>query len=327
MVSNGSIEVGNVMGAMARDAALPPALSAERRDLASIAGRLSYYVAGPPRNRESIPLLLLHSINAAGSAYEVKPLFERFQARRTVYAFDLPGFGFSDRSDRRYRPRLMTDAIHAMINEIRRLHGQVEIDALAVSLSSEFLARAALEEPDAFRSLALVSPTGFDRNAPYSGVADSTRGNAGLYATLNLPLWRKGFFRLLTSRASIRFFLQKTWGSKEIDEGLLDYDYLTTHQPGAYHAPYDFVSGFLFSADISTIYDALKLPIWMSHGVRGDFTDYSWKDNIGRKSNWVIEEFPTGALPYFEMSGLFIQRYETFLGRVATVGASRQEGP
>jgi pimeloyl-ACP methyl ester carboxylesterase len=313
------------MSTTARDAALPPAVSGERRDLTSIAGRLSYYVSGPSRDNGAIPLLLLHSINAAGSAYEVKPLFERFQGRRTVYALDLPGFGFSDRSDRRYRPRLMTDAIHAMVEEIRRRHGPGGIDALAVSLSSEFLARAAFEEPDAFRSLALVSPTGFDRRAPHTGPTGRTRGNAALYAAFNVPLWRDGFFRLLTSRPSIRYFLQKTWGSKEIDEGLMNYDYLTTHQRGACHAPYDFVSGFLFSADISNIYDALKLPIWMSHGLRGDFTDYSWTSNVGRKSNWVVHEFPTGALPYFEMTGLFVQRYETFLDRVAAVGTG-QEG-
>jgi pimeloyl-ACP methyl ester carboxylesterase len=319
--------VGNVIGAMARDNALPPALSAERRDLASIAGRLSYYVSNPPQDRGSIPLLLLHSINAAGSAYEVKPLFERFQVRRTVYALELPGFGFSDRSDRRYRPRLMTDAIHAMVAEIRQRHGQGAIDALAVSLSSEFLARAAFEEPDAFRSLALVSPTGFDRRAPYTSAPGSTRGNATLYAALNVPLWREGFFRLLTSRPSIRYFLQKTWGSKELDEGLMNYDYLTTHRPGAYHAPYDFVSGFLFSGDISNIYDALKLPIWMSHGIRGDFTDYSWTRNVDCKSNWTVHEFPAGALPYFEMPGLFVQRYETFLERLSVVGGARQELP
>jgi pimeloyl-ACP methyl ester carboxylesterase len=315
--------MGNVMSAMARDAALPPAVSGERRELSTNAGRLSYYVSGPSRDKGSIPLLLLHSINAAGSAYEVKPLFERFQVRRTVYALDLPGFGFSDRSDRRYRPRLMTDAVHAMVEEICQRHGRITIDALAVSLSSEFLARAAFEDRDAFRTLALVSPTGFDRRAPYTGATGSTRGNASLYAVLNVPLWREGFFRLLTSRPSIRYFLQKTWGSKEIDEGLLNYDYLTTHWPGAYHAPYDFVSGFLFSGDISNIYEALKLPVWMSHGVRGDFTDYSWTSNVERRSNWVVHEFPTGALPYFEMTGLFVQRYEMFLERAAPVGASR----
>jgi pimeloyl-ACP methyl ester carboxylesterase len=310
---------------MARDAALPPALSAERRDLESVAGRLSYYVARAPRDDGSIPLLLLHSINAAASAYEVKPLFERYQPRRAVYALELPGFGFSDRSARRYRPRLMTNAIHAMVKEIRQLHGQAMIDALAVSLSSEFLARAAFEEPGGFRSLALVSPTGFDKRAPYTGATGSTRGSATLYGALNVPLWRDAFFRLLTSRASIRYFLEKTWGSKDIDEGLLNYDYLTTHKPGAYRAPYDFVSGFLFSGDISNIFNALTLPIWMSHGCRGDFTDYSWKSNVEGRSNWVVNAFPTGALSYFEMAGLFVQRYEMFLERVASVGAGREE--
>ncbi len=80
---------------------------------------------------------------------------------------------------------------------------------------------------------------------------DGTRGMPWLHAFLEFPLWSEGFFRLLTSRRSIRYFLNKTWGSRDIDEGLLEYDYLTTHQPGAQHAPYYFVSGFLFSEGIS----------------------------------------------------------------------------
>ena len=53
----------------------------------------------------------------------------------------------------------------------------------------------------------------------------------------------------------------KNWGSKQIDEGLLEYGYLTTHQSGAQHAPYAFVSGFLFSRDIRRIYRSLELPV------------------------------------------------------------------
>ena len=60
------------------------------------------------------PLLLLHSINAAASAYEMKPLFEHYSRERPVYALDFPGYGLSDRSARDYTPRLMTDAIHAL---------------------------------------------------------------------------------------------------------------------------------------------------------------------------------------------------------------------
>ncbi len=308
---------------MSRESTLPPAVTGERRDLAIGERRLSYYAAGPDRAGEpasAAPLLLIHSINAAGSAYEVRPLYEHYRRLRHVYALELPGFGFSERADCRYRPRLMTDAILAMMAEIGRLHGPGPIDALAVSLSSEFLARAASENPGAFRSLALVSPTGLDRRAPYRGPPGSTRGNARLYAFLNFPLWSRGIFRALTSRVSIRYFLQKTWGSKAIDEGLAAYDYLTTHQPGARHAPYDFVSGFLFSADINPIYQQLAMPVWMTHGIRGDFTDYSGKQAVAGKPNWTIEELPTGALPYFEMPAEFIRRYDDFL---ANIGALR----
>ena len=76
-------------------------------------GRLGYYVAG-----EGPPVLLVHSINAAGSAYEVGPIFGRLSARRRTYAVDLPGFGTSDRSERRYDVRLYADAIHAMLDVI-----------------------------------------------------------------------------------------------------------------------------------------------------------------------------------------------------------------
>jgi hypothetical protein len=46
---------------------LPPAVSGERRNLQTPERRLSYYAAGPA-SATYAPLLLIHSINAAGSA-------------------------------------------------------------------------------------------------------------------------------------------------------------------------------------------------------------------------------------------------------------------
>ena len=89
----------------------------------------------------------------------------------------------------------------------------------------------------------------------------------------------------------------------------------TTHQPGARHAPYRFVSGYLFSKDITRIYDSLKMPVWVAHGIRGDFVDYTGLDAIVRRPNWMIEKMPTGALPHFEMRQDFLRRYEAFLAR------------
>jgi pimeloyl-ACP methyl ester carboxylesterase len=291
---------------------LPPAVPGERRDLPSRAGRLSFYVDGP---EDRAPLLLVHSINAAGSPYEVGPLYQHYRASRRVYALDLPGFGFSDRADREYTPRLMTDAIHAMVDEIRRIHGEAPIDALALSLSSEFLARAATERPNDYRGLALISPTGFGEKTPQDGAPGATRGKPVLYKAFTFPLWNRAFYDLLTTRASIRYFLKKTWGSDRIDEGMLDYDYQTTHQPGAQHAPYYFVSGFLFSAAIGRIYDRLLQPVFMVHGVRGDFQDYRRKAPFEKRDNWTIRVMQTGALPHFEALEEFVREYDAFLAR------------
>ena len=310
--------LGQKAAEVPHDLSLPQPVSGERFDVNSSFGRLAAYVSTPPAEPGgAIPLLLVHSINAAGSAYEVRPIFQHYAGRRPVYAFDLPGYGFSDRPARIYTPRVMVDAILAVIAAIRERHGPQPIDVLALSLSSEFLARAAAEHPDLFRSVALVSPTGFDKRGPRLGEAETNRGMPAVYKAVTVRLWRRKLFDLLVSRVSIRYFLEKTFGSKAVDEGLVDYDYRTTHQPGAEHAPYSFISGYLFSSDITRVYEALGGPVWMVHGTRGDFQDYSGKERVTIRPNWTVDVLQTGALPQFEALADFTARYDTFLARVA----------
>lgn len=288
---------------------LPPAVSGERREIETRAGRLSYYVAGA-----GSPVFLIHSINAAGSAYEVRPIFEPLLARRRVYAVDLPGFGFSDRSARPYDIRLYVDAVHAMLEAIAAEAGPVPVDALAVSLSSEFLARATVERPERLRTLALVTPTGFGRAyRTLRGSAMAPREVPGLYRLFTFPLWSQAIYDLLVSERSIRYFLRRTWGSRQIDEGLARYDYLTTHQPGAKNAPFAFVAGRLFSKDIREVYQRLTLPIWMPYGTRGDFGDFSEAGWLRAQPNWAVQPFDSGALPHFEHTDEFLAAYGRFL--------------
>jgi pimeloyl-ACP methyl ester carboxylesterase len=297
---------------------LPPALTGERQTFKTSAGALSFYRSLPADSASGLngtPLLLLHSINAAGSAYEVRPLYDNYSQQRPVYALDFPGFGYSERSDRVYSARLMTDAIHAMVDLIRKEHGGNRIDTLALSLSSEFLARAICERPGDYRSAALISPTGFDKHAPYYDALGTTRAKPWLYRFLRFPLWSRLIFSLLTTRSSIRHFLERTWGSKDINEGLLDYDYKTTHEARARFAPYYFVSGYLFSRDITRIYEQLALPVWLAHGDHGDFQDYEYVFKFKGRPNWTVAEFRTGALPFFELPQEFMRSYELFLSR------------
>jgi len=295
-------------------AALPPALSGERRELAAEhTGALSWYqdrptaLAAPAR-----PLLLIHSVNAAGSAYEVKPLYDHYRRERPVYAMELPGFGHSERSRRPYAPRLMTDAVLAVVEQVRAQCAGQAVDAIALSLSSEFLARAASEAPTAFRSLGLVSPTGFNRRALRTGAPGATLGKPWVYRLIGGPKLGRWLYERLTRRNVIRYFLRRTWGSAAIDEGLLDYDVVLTAQAGAEHAPLRFLSGFLFSGDSGTVYRSLRQPVWVAHGVRGDFVNYTGLHNFAGASNWKTEVMPTGALPHFELLADFVQRYDAW---------------
>jgi pimeloyl-ACP methyl ester carboxylesterase len=279
-------------------------------------GRMAGVLAG-----QGPPLLLVHSINASASAAEMRPLHTHFSHSRTVLSPDLPGYGLSDRPDVPYSPRLMTDALHACTAWLRQHCGGAPVDALALSLGCEFLARAAAERPADYRSLSLVSPTGFTGRRVWRAAPGSTREVRGMLALLRGPGWGGALFRGLTRPGVVRYFLERTWGSKAIDEGLWQYDLLTTRQPGAEHAPLRFLSAGLFSADIHTVYDQLALPVWMSHGMRGDFTDYRGSGFVRQRPNWQFSSYPTGALPYFELPDQVCADLERFLSGRRVVAA------
>jgi pimeloyl-ACP methyl ester carboxylesterase len=292
---------------------LPLSLSALRRDIDSPAGRISLYSAGPhDQTRGLPPLLLVHSINAAASAAEIAPLFEHYRQQRPVYALELPGFGFSDRSARPYTPRLMTDAVHAALAVMKSEQGAAAADVLAVSLSSEFAARAKCEAPQTIRRLALVSPTGFSGRKLRYGPAGGTLGLPWLYRLLTMDFWRQGIFDALTRPGVIRYFLKRTWGAENIDETLWRYCSLTSRQPGAANAAFYFVSAFLFSTDINQLYERLDGPVWVSMATRGDFTDYRGRYTVEGRKNWQFHAVEGGALPFFEDLTAFTKKLDPF---------------
>ncbi len=282
---------------------LPPPLDGEF----FVAGGIACWTAG-----SGPPLLLVHSVNATASAAEVRPLFEHARRSRTVFAIELPGYGHSDRSDRDYTPRVMTDALHAVAARIRQRCGPGPIDALAVSLTCEYLARAAVEQPQHWRRLALVSPTGFNGRKVRRAAPGSTRVVPWLYRLLSNPRWAQWLFDQLTRPGVVRYFLERTWGGKAIDETMWAYALLTARQPGARFAPLHFLGGGLFSADIHSVYDAITQPVWASHGVRGDFTDYRGMALVDNCARWQLSVYPTGALPYFEVPAEFNAAFDTF---------------
>jgi pimeloyl-ACP methyl ester carboxylesterase len=290
--------------------ALPPPLSgAVRRDLSTRAGRIALWSAG-----DGPPMLLVHSINASASAYEVRPVFERMHHTHRVYAPDLPGFGASERGDRHYDIAMYVAAIEASLDAIAADCGDVAVDVLALSLSSEFAARVAAARPERVRTLAMVTPTGLDRrSASLRAPPGTDREFPGVYRIVSFRLWSQRLFDALVSRRSVRYFLGRTWGSKAIDEGLFEYCLATAHQPEARFAALAFLSARLFSKDIRDVYERLVLPVWVPHGTRGDFRDFSGADWTASRPNWRLQPFESGALPHFEHPDAFEAAYRAFV--------------
>jgi len=291
--------------------ALPPAVSGEDRIVRDRAGTLTVRVAGAGR-----PLVLLHSINAAASAAEVAPVHEWAQAHFRVYTPDLPGFGRSERSRRRYMPRLYTDAVHDVLDLVAREQPDAPpVHALALSTGAEFLARAASERPERFETLTLVTPTGFTRSSDkLREPAGSTREIGWLKRLFSVPAIGGNAYRLLTRPPVIRYFLRRTFGRDEIDETLWRYCCRSVRAPGASFAPLAFLSGSLFSRDIRTVYESLGQRVWLPHGTRGDFADFSGADWARAAGNWTLQAFPTGAIPWFETPDAFLDGLAEFLG-------------
>jgi len=240
------------------------------------AGNLAYYAAGPMR-RGVPPLVFIHSINASASSFEMKPLYDHYAQSRRVIALDLPGYGFSDRSDRVYKPALFSDAI---LDLIEQELGGLAVDAVALSLGSEFLALAAQSRPLYFHSLTFLSATGFSRRSR------SLRPNSLLLNLLRAPAWRRPIYDLLTSRPSLRFFLRSNQRTR-LDRSLVDYAYATSHQPQAENAPYYFITFHLFTPTIFEVYRLLPHPCLTIHG-QDPFSRYDLVGELNGKPNWRV---------------------------------------
>lgn len=269
---------------------LRPAVNGERRSLTVPGfGQVSYYASPSGAGR---PLILTHSINAAGSAYEMKPVWDMYAGTRPVYALEWPGFGSSERPDTTYTPQLMTSALNALVAALG-----TEVDVVSLSLGSEFAARAALSEPR-IKSLALISPSGMGeaRNGTQRAT-DDDRGQR-LYSTLNS--FGNTLYGALRTRPSIQYFLSRSFRGP-VDQGLVDYAVDTTRQPGAKYAPLYFVSGRLFTPDAyGDLYSKLSTPTLMLYD-RDGFVSFNRLPLFAQQPNATVVRIPdTDGLPHFE---------------------------
>lgn len=282
---------------------LPSPLPAEPRTLATPDGAIRYYERGEGR-----PLVMLHSINAAATAYELRPIFERLAKGRRVIAFDWLGFGLSERPEIRYSPALYGRVLRHVLET---LAGE-PADVLALSLSSQYVAVAAAAEPERFHRLVFVSPTGIgDRFGGGSGPA----GRAAL-SVLQMVHLSEAFYSSLSSRPGISVFLHQIFArDQRLPASYLRYAWATCRQPGARHAPLAFVGGRLNDPNAATAYERLRTPALLLFGDEPHFADPEAARMLAaRNAHLRVSILPdSGDLPQFEHPEVTASAIDAFL--------------
>ena len=274
--------------------ALHKAITAELLELEVCGGvAVRCYTGGVSPGPESPrSLLLLHSINAAPSAMEMKPLFEHFAPQRPVFAPDLPGFGLSQRGDLPYSPDFYAQAV---ADVVKQLEGPPP-DVVALSLTCEFAARAVSQLGAQIRSLTLISPTGVGHRQPPPPETGARINRVLRVGWIGNTLWRA-----LVSRPSIRYFLGQAFYGSAPGE-LVDYAVATAKVSGATAAPFSFLTMQLFTPEAAkALYAGLQIPTLLV---------YDQDPNIGFEqvpellaANPAISErriIPTRGLPQWE---------------------------
>lgn len=299
--------------------ALAPALDGQRRQLIlANFGKVAYYASdqysgGTGSGR---PLILTHSINAAASAYEMKPLWQAYKGQRPVYALEWPGFGSSQRPDVRYSRVLMTKAILALINQLKLQYGpNFQADVVSLSLGSEFVTRAALQEPN-IHSLSLISPSGMGKPRNQSQQAAADRSSESRYQTLRFFSWP--LYDIIRSRPSIEYFLGLSFRNP-VPKDLIDYASLTSAQEGAKYAPLFFLSGHLFTNNAyNDLYNKLDTPTLVLYD-KDAFVSFDRLPALTQKANIQAKRIPeTDGLPHFEKFPAVQAELEKFWDNIDT---------
>lgn len=254
-------------------------------------GYIYYKVAG---GSDTPPMLLIHTPELAGSAYEMLDILAPLAERYRVYAPDLLGFGLSDRPDISYTADLYTELLHDFLVDVIKAPATI----VASRLACNYAISIAANSPELCSRLVLLSPTalyGYQTgafglpavlpNVLPARIVIPRRLQALLYPLLVTLTRQAG--RLRNGQASR---LLEAPASNTTSNPPPDYTYATTHQFGAEHAPMDWLAGHLAS-NVSDEMQKVRQPTLLIWGT-GEL-HYARQGRIAQGS-FVLEEAEIG---------------------------------
>jgi len=200
-------------------------------------GRVFYKTSGAENS--GAPLIFIHGVGAGSSSFMWRKNFDELAKDFRVYAFDLLGFGFSEKpAGASYSADLYVELITDFIREVSGYPANV----IASSLGAAYAIRVADEHPELINSMVLNGPTGSDTLNRRPGMA-----GAAFYGLLQSPVLGTSFYNVMASERSIRDYARDNlfYEHHRVTDRLVANLYATSHQPGAQHAIAAFLSGYL----------------------------------------------------------------------------------
>lgn len=247
------------------------------------------------------PLLFLHNFGGGASAFEWSKVYPAFAVEYRILAPDLIGWGCSDHPVRNYQ----TDDYLTTIAEFITQTCQQPVTVVASSLTGALIIRLAIKQPNLFKRLFLVSPSGFNDFGEGAG-------RRLPLSLINTP-WLDNLIYALgaENEAAVRNFLESFLFAKperlteEIVQG-----YLTSaQQPNAKFAALSFLKGDLYF-DLSLYIQQLEVPTVFFWGEEAQFTNIQLGRRLASLNRNAVTDFVaishTGILPHLETPEIFI---------------------
>lgn len=282
------------------------AIDADTSEMEFMEGTARFY----QRDGSGVPIVLLHSINAAASSFEMRPIFDHLaeSTNRPVYALDWLGFGRSDRPPVHYSPMLYQRLLRRFLSE----HVHQPADVVALSLSCEYTADVARSLPYLVRKLVLMSPTGVSSGGgipAWQRALVSTADTVGAFEMF--------FYRLARPDMLRRFYQRQVFANGVVPDELVDYARATTLVFGAHHAPRFFTQGLLTNGRSAlSAYVQLRVPtlVIVPASDAGLIQQFDRVDELRSKNPEFIriERIDAGLLPQWERPEKLFRALDAF---------------
>ncbi|NER80009.1 MAG: alpha/beta hydrolase [Leptolyngbya sp. SIO1D8] len=290
-------------------------LGFEQRVTETPLGIMAYYTqaeTAPWNTTEGTPdqgtLVCLHSLGGGSSAYEWSKVYGALAADYRIVAPDLVGWGQSAHPPRSYRTEdywiMITHLIEAVIG--------APVMVAATSLTAGVVVRLAIDRPDLFQALFLISPSGnddFGVGYPFSfpAILASTPG-------VDRLLYQLGAANELAVRQFLTNFLFAN--PERITPEIVQAYLAGTQQPNAEYSALASLRGEV-CFDLSRYIRQLTVPTTLVVGEASRFNRPSKTQRLASLNSKAIQAIhiipEVGVLPHVEQPAVVVGLLRAFL--------------